>query len=245
MSTFLIKHSTLVTGFLSLLSLGSLVLTHPSNAATINSIDLDFTNWETFGDVVTHPNQAQLTNAFSSGFDDLDNLGNPQNFNVSGNDPIFAFDLEFELGLADGSLGFDSGETSAIKRTFTVQSGEVLRFKWNFLTNHNTASNRNDYAFVAIDSSIVRLADTNSSLSSPGKNGFSQQTGFKTFSHTFTTSGEFTIAIGVTDVVDDTTTSALTVEPVPIPEPLTILGSVTALGFGTLLKREYSKKRQN
>jgi hypothetical protein len=32
--------------------------------------------------------------------------------------------------------------------------------------------------------------------------------------------------------------------PVSVPEPLTILGSVTALGFGALLKREHSKKRK-
>jgi hypothetical protein len=30
-----------------------------------------------------------------------------------------------------------------------------------------------------------------------------------------------------------------------VPEPLTILGSVAALGFGTVLKRKHSKKRQN
>jgi|GEM_PF-1736393 len=30
-----------------------------------------------------------------------------------------------------------------------------------------------------------------------------------------------------------------------VPEPLTILGSATALGFGVLLKREYSKKPKN
>ena len=29
----------------------------------------------------------------------------------------------------------------------------------------------------------------------------------------------------------------------PVPEPLTILGSLTALGFGTLFKREISKKK--
>lgn len=29
----------------------------------------------------------------------------------------------------------------------------------------------------------------------------------------------------------------------PVPEPLTILGSATALGFGALLKREYAKKQ--
>jgi len=35
-----------------------------------------------------------------------------------------------------------------------------------------------------------------------------------------------------------------TVSATPVPEPLTILGSATALGFGALLKRESSKKRK-
>lgn len=35
-----------------------------------------------------------------------------------------------------------------------------------------------------------------------------------------------------------------TVDPEPVPEPLTILGSVTALGFGGLLKRQHSRKQK-
>ncbi len=34
-------------------------------------------------------------------------------------------------------------------------------------------------------------------------------------------------------------------EAEPVPEPLTILGSATALGIGGLLKREQSKKNKN
>jgi probable HAF family extracellular repeat protein len=33
-------------------------------------------------------------------------------------------------------------------------------------------------------------------------------------------------------------------DPAPVPEPLTLLGSATALGFGTLFKREYSKRQK-
>ncbi|MEQ9550086.1 MAG: PEP-CTERM sorting domain-containing protein [Coleofasciculus sp. G3-WIS-01] len=35
-----------------------------------------------------------------------------------------------------------------------------------------------------------------------------------------------------------------TVNPEPVPEPLTILGSATALGFGGLLKRQHSQKQK-
>jgi hypothetical protein len=34
------------------------------------------------------------------------------------------------------------------------------------------------------------------------------------------------------------------VDPKPIPEPLTILGSATAMGFGTFFKRKIGKKLQ-
>ncbi|MEQ9672243.1 PEP-CTERM sorting domain-containing protein [Coleofasciculus sp. G2-EDA-02] len=38
--------------------------------------------------------------------------------------------------------------------------------------------------------------------------------------------------------------SILRLRATPVPEPLTILGSATALGFGALLKREHSKKQK-
>lgn len=226
------KPSNLTTSIVTLLSLGSLTFASPSQA-----LNLDFRTWDTFGDVLTQKEKAELTNAFSDGFDDLDN------FNISGDDPIFAFDLEFDLGFADGALGFDAGDTSAITKTFTVQDGDVLNFDWNFLTNHDTSESRNDFAFVAINNSITLLADTNSSLSSPGKQGFSRHTGFNSFSHTFSEEGVVTITLGVVDVLDDNTSSGLTAKT--IPEPLTYLGVTAAIGFGSFFKWKMTKKDTN
>lgn len=222
----------------SVTTLVTLVLVRPANAALL---PFNLTDWEAFGDIVINSDRALMTNANSDGLDD------PINFNQSGNDPLFAFDLELELGLEDGSLGFDSGDTSGgINRTFTVQSGDVLSFYWNFLTNHNTPdSQRNDYAFVSVNDEIIRLADTFSDFTTPGLYGFAQHTGKQKFSYVFTTTGDYTIGLGVIDVFDDTTTSALFVQavPVPEPEPLTILGAATAMGFGSFLKRCLKKRK--
>jgi hypothetical protein len=124
---------------------------------------------------------------------------------------------------------------------------------WNFLTNHDTPDlNRNDYAFISIGDEIFRLADTTSSFISPGINApgtlvFSHQTGPQTFSYTFTTGGEFAVGIGVVDVGDAITSSALSlsnarVQAQSVPEPpLTLLGVGTLLVFGAFFPRKSRK----
>ena len=102
------------------MSVANLALSRPSHALTI-----DLTSWDIFGDAISSENQAILTNASSDGFDDLDETSSPVNFNLSGNEPVFGFDLELELGLPDGSLGFDSGESSALL-TQTLTDEKVL-----------------------------------------------------------------------------------------------------------------------
>ena len=239
-----IKHSTLVASIVGLLSVANPALSRSSHALTV-----DLSSWDIFGDAISEENQAILTNASSDGFDDLDETSSPVNFNVSGNEPVFGFDLELELGLPDGSLGFDSGESSALlTQTLTVEAGEVLQFNWNFLTNHEMVDSRNDFAFISINDSVFRLADTNSPFSFPGERGFSRQTGFNTFSYTFPTAGEYTIGIGVIDVGDDITTSALvletTIEDIPEPSAILSLLALGTLGVGSAFKCQRQPKSQ-
>jgi hypothetical protein len=52
------------------------------------------------------------------------------------------------------------------------------------------------------------------------------------------------IASSSTDSTDDTTAALPITVTKAVPEPLTILGSGVALGFGVLFKREYSKKQK-
>lgn len=198
---------------------------------------VNLTGWETFGDAITQSNSAEITNALSDGSDD------PTNFNVSGNDPQFAFNLELELGLDDGALNLESGDTSAIiYRDLSVQAGEVFSFDWIFATNHQTSeSQRNDYAFLVINQQVISLVDTYSPLTSPGINGFPRKLE-DSFAYEFLETGNYTLAIGVSDVFDDITSSTLIVSNLnlqtkAIPEPSIILGIAIASGFGVYFKR--------
>lgn len=228
MSIFItsLKLSTLSTSII-ITVLGNLVFTNTAQAV---NLDLDLSNWTSSGDVSLNFNQATITNAYANGLDD------PSNLNISGNNPLQAFELESSLSLDDGTLGFDATDTSSISRTFTVQAEEIFTFNWTFLTNHSSFDERNDYAFVAINDLIIPLADTNSSLISSGLYGFDKASG-GTFSYTFLPDVNYSVAIGVTDVGDSVTSSALLVQP--IPEPLTILGTGTAIAFGTWFKRRF------
>lgn len=199
----------------SFFSLSSFTLISPSFAANI-----DLSSWDRSGDVISVPDQATLTNAFSDGSDDADN------YNVSGNDPTYINSLETFLGLNPGDLGLDATEGSAIKRTFNVLAGDVISFDYSFLTYDTISSDR---AFVTISNSVIPL------------------TGSSAFSYTFTTSGSYNVGIGVFDVDDTFGSSILSVSRAnyqsnSVPEPSIILGSLLAGSFGAILKRKGIKK---
>jgi hypothetical protein len=200
---------------LSLFSLSGFTIVSPSFAASI-----DLSSWDRSGDVVAVPGQATLTNAFSDGSDDA------SNYNVSSNDPTYINSLETFLGLNSGDLGLDATEGSAIKRTFNALAGDVISFRYSFLT-YNTFSS--DRAFVTIRNSVIPLIGNSS------------------FSYTFTTSGIYNIGIGVVDVDDTFGSSILSVSSAnyqskSVFEPSIILSSILAGGFGVMLKRKHLKK---
>lgn len=123
--------------------------------------------------------------------------------------------LEAALGLSAGTLdGLGNGNvtegSALLLPTITVAAGTTLSFDWNFLTNESTPTNFNDFAFVSIGS-VSELADTNSSfVLSP--TSFSEETGYETFSYTFTTGGTYTIGLGVVDVGDSSVASGVLVD---------------------------------
>ncbi len=124
--------------------------------------------------------------------------------------------LESFAGLAAGSLDAlgngNATEGSAIAQTISVPKGAKLTFDWNFLTDEATPSSYNDFAFVSIGSNPSNtLANTKSSfVTSPTI--FNEETGFGTFSQTFTTAGTYTVAVGVVDVGDTGVDSGLLID---------------------------------
>jgi len=75
--------------------------------------------------------------------------------------------------------------------------------------------------------------------------GFTQQTGTGKLTGEQMYAGGFSIAFinGKLATIANFSTQAMKAEPVP--EPFTILGAATALGYGAILKRKYSKKTES
>jgi hypothetical protein len=207
----------------SLFSLSSITVAKPSFAVSV-----DLRNFTSTGDVgnVT-AGQATITNAYSGGSDD-----GGTNYNVSGNQPVGPFQLETSLGLSPGSLGLDVAEGSAISILRNFQTGDVFSFNSNFQTFDDPGFDR---AFVSIVNSTTGSIITPLTL------------GNSTFNYTFSATGNYTIGIGVIDGQNDATfSSRLTVtnaNVAPVPEPLTILGSLTALGLGANMRRRFSNSK--
>lgn len=152
----------------------------------------------------------------TAGFGSSPTDGTYQALLTSGGSAITDNQLETFLGLALGSLdnlgNGNATQGAAIKQTVTVSAGTQLSFDWNFLTNEGTPSFFNDFGFVSITSGTTNtLANTNSSfIFSP--TSFNEETGFSTFSYTFTADGTYTIGVGVTDVGDSVVDSGLLVD---------------------------------
>ncbi len=166
----------------------------------------DFTDWTVLGD----------TNIETSNFGVNPTDGNYQALLTSGYSSVSDLQLEAFLGLNHGELDSliskNATEGSAIKREITVEAGDTLEFNWNFLTNEGTPNYYNDFAFVSIsDGYLDKLADTNSTFNF-SNSSFNEETGYGSFSHQFTNSGTFTIAVGVLDAVDSIVDSALLVD---------------------------------
>ncbi|MBD2496325.1 PEP-CTERM sorting domain-containing protein [Nostoc sp. FACHB-280] len=193
----------------------------PSHAAVINISD--FTGWQSTGNVNLSNEQAALF------------TGDGMSSNGVSDAALEAF-----LGLTKGTLDAFNGQNvtdgSAIKNTLTVQAGDVLTFDWHFQAGDYLPYN--DFSFFSVGTSLNRLAD----VLQVGNFG---QTASRT-AYTFTTGGTYTIGFGVVNTFDRSLGSNLIVRrsggDEPVPEPVTIVGSLAAGAFGVVLR--YKKKQQ-
>lgn len=166
----------------------------------------NFTSWQTNG------NTSIQTAAYGATPTD----GTYQALVTNGIGSVSDTNLETFVGLAPGSLdkagNGNATEGSAFKQTISVPAGAKLTFDWNFLTNELTPSSFNDFGFISIGSDPSNtLANTKSTfVTSPTI--FQEETGFGTFSHTFTTAGIYIVAVGVVDAGDTGVDSGLLVD---------------------------------
>ena len=224
-----------------------------AQAAIVNGgFESGLSGWSTWGDASTQAGapfgsrQLVLTNAglVADEFDINGALVGP--FNRSGNAALATGapgGLETLSGFAPGAFnpaGDVAYEGSLAQQTFTAAAGDTLNFVWNFGTRDTFA----DYAFVAINGLVIRLAGSPEALlTSSGDNLF--ETGLQSFSYTFATAGTQTLTLGVVDVADDTLLSTLFVDQVQltaattngVPEPTSAALLLLGLGLAAKARR--------
>ena len=248
--SILAKSSTLTASVLGLLSLSTVLVAAPSQAAVVNgSFESALSGWTSTGVALVIDSTigvAPTNGSFQAG---LSTYGST----------VSASALEGFLGLSAGSLNaLGNGAVtkgSAIKQTFTANAGDVISFDWNFLTSEATPnSSYNDFAFASL-TGLTELADTTSTFVN-SLTPFRDETGYQTASYTIATTGTYTLGIGVADVGDQVATSFFGEVPVPsgllvdnvttepVPEPASMLGILAfgALGGKKLLKRRQQKQ---
>jgi hypothetical protein len=229
---------TSIMHYASLLGVTSLLLASPAQAALLNGgfETGDLTSWSTFGNPILQ------TATFGSGPTE----GTYQALLESRPDDNYVALSDF-LGITPSqldTLGYrETFGGSAIKQTFTANAGDVLSFDWNFLTNEAPPSSSNDFAFVVTLGSPTGLADTTATFI-PSVTIFPSETGFQRFSRSLSAGGNYTLGLGIINVADGETQSALLIDNVTltsdptsnIPTPALLPGLI-GMGLATLRKK--------
>jgi PEP-CTERM motif len=156
--------------------------------------------------------------------------------------------LESFLGLVPGNLlARNVTGGSAISQTFTLNTGGILSFDWNFLTNEtlNTPTANDDFASFFLNSEVSLGSILGSTLVSSGTQLFDAETGFNSVSLALG-AGTYTLKFLVADRNDITFQSGLLVDNVRfveavVPEPSSMLGMGSVLAFGLFAKTRRGK----
>ncbi len=147
--------------------------------------------------------------------------------------------IESFFGLASGALDGvaddgnpDNGvenptDGSAIKKTFDVHEGDTLTVKFNFLEEENDggeggdeAPSFQDLAFIVIGDQVIRLSNVGEadlpSSASAGSFSWDEESGYLTFTYTFTQSGPVQIGFGVMNEGDTAVDPGLLIDELTI-----------------------------
>lgn len=225
MNKFNVKYLPLKLSLASLLSCFNLIVTHPARAALV---DFSQTPWSSTGSVsIPTVGSANLSNE-------------PGTFTVFGS-PTLDGSLGIPISVLD-NFGGAATEGSVIKAQQNFNLGDVIRFNFNFTTKEPATEYQNDYAFFMADGSVpgtsdlsfIKLADVvGNNASNP-------------FTYTFPKTDNYTIAIGIVDIGDYVRDSSIQISNAntqAVPEPFTILSSASAVVFGGILKRRFSRQK--
>ena len=170
----------------------------------------------TLGDVVISGGTATITTA------------GPGEGPLSGTDALWIDDLELGLALPSYSLGMDAYEGSAFTKSGSAIAGSTFSFNWTLQTDAFDAGYA-DRAFAVINGNVFTVASV------------AAGTLAGTFSHTFATSGLYSVSVGVVDVNDVTGNSRLSVSNMnvtAVPEPETYALMLAGLGLMGAITRK-------
>jgi hypothetical protein len=170
--------------------------------------------------------------------------------------------LELFFGLAGGTL--DSirptnssptfGGGSGLFQTVTVNAGDTLTLEWDFVTREvGTENIFNDFAFVVIGGTAMRLQAVNDLVNGPltgptvfmGGDNY-RTSAYQTFNFVFNSGGTFNIGLGVISMGDDLINSGLAFDdfrlsPVPEPSGLALLAAAGGMaGLWSLRRRQFA-----
>ncbi len=212
----------------------------------------DFTGWSSIGEILIAGPLAGSVPSSGPGtvYDAYGNIVSPGAVTFTGTgsyqallgtgldssdpDPVSAGLVESFFGLPSGTLALMTASVpsdgSGIKQDISVNAGDTLAFDWSFITDRTPANPLNDFAFVTVGPSAIKLADTfYPEFFQADLLGYT--TGVRTFTYSFPSAGLYTIGVGVIEATGGDTSALLfdnvrlTTSGVPstnVPEPATL-----------------------
>ncbi len=223
-----------------------------ANAQLVNgNFGSGLAGWTTGGDAAVVGHHLSLTNAYDAS-DDTDGTSR----NLSSHAPLVSGQpggLEDSAGLAaqsldpDAALGITATEGSVASQSFLAAAGSQLSFHWDLSTLDQSGDpTLADIAFVVVDGKLTVLGNVLDATTAIPGGDYAAHTGWADWSTTFASGGTHTIAFGVADIGDYTTSSALDVSDVTlagvsaVPESSTV--ALMAAGLGLLALQARRRK---
>lgn len=208
----------------------------PQSGLTNGDFRHGSTGWSTAGDVAALHSELILSTASTLYEDDYPLPVGALNVSGTGALDNWFGDLDTAAGVAPGLLGAGAAlEGSVAWQSFNVHAGDRLSLRYNLRTADGLSP---DLAFVAFGGQAYTLATADQALLPTGAAHQLGETGWQTWSFTFTQAGTVRLAVGVADLDDAAGTSTLLVDDVsvtPVPEPQSVLMMLAGLGVMALV----------
>lgn len=244
-SLSLIKRIAVPIGLVSFLGVGSLLSPQPASAIIINgsfeSSPTVLTGWNLNGVVSMQTASFGVTptNGFNQALATTGN-GSLSTNNTGGLEDFLGVPLGIFDNPSDPFYGA-AAQGSAIYQSFAAQAGDTVTLDWNFLTN-DTAQPDYAFLFLAKDSDLGTLTynDLIKLNSSAGLISLTsvfcqptspcEQTGYRPYSASITSSGTYVLGVGVVDVLDTDGDSGVLLDNVKLNQSGTNVPEGSTLG---------------